>query len=353
MIKVAIIGAGRGGSSLIEILSNDPFVKIIGISETDRSAPGIKLARKLKIPTTARYTQFLNPQKVDIIIDVTGNPSVQGHLKQQVPDGVSVIGGSVAKFMWQLIDQQIRSKQETERHLLEYQSLYRLYMNETRHAIVEERSRIAMEIHDGLVQTLVGLNYKLDLCEELLQVNPPSGLQTLKETKTLLKSAIEEAREVIFNLKPLHGEKMELFTALQHHVKTFEHQSGVATDLKISGNESSLLPKSKIFLFRIIQEALSNIQKHSQAKRVQVRLQVNKSFLKAIIKDNGIGFSFSDVSRNPEKWASFGLGGIQERARLLGGTSEISSKSGKGTSISVRIPLPEKEPKLLETKTAK
>jgi two-component system sensor histidine kinase DegS len=350
MIKVAIIGAGRGGTSLIEILHNDPFVKIIGVAEIDPHAPGIKLAQKLSIPITTQYTRFLHPRKVDIIIDVTGNKSVERALLKQAPSGISVIGGSVAKFMWQLIDEQIRSKQETERHLLEYQSLYQLYMNETRHAIVEERTRIAMDIHDGLVQTLVGLNYRLDLCEELLNLNPPVGIQTLKETKVLLKNAIEEAREVIFNLKPLYLEKMELIPALKHHLKTFEGQYQIVSELKVQGTERKLLPRSKIFTFRIIQEALSNVQKHSKAKRVRIRVEIERTHLKAIIKDDGVGFDMEEVSKDPEKWASFGLKGIQKRARLLGGTAAISSKIGQGTTVTVHIPLPEKEPKILEAK---
>ena len=350
MIKVVIIGAGRGGTSLIEILHEDPFVKIVAVADTDRHAPGIKLAHRLGITSTVRYTQFLHPSKADIIIDVTGNPSVEEHLLKDTPPGVSVLGGSLAKFMWQLIDQQIRGKQETERHLLEYQSLYRLYLNETRHAIVEERARIAMEMHDGLVQTLVGLHYKLELCEELVHINSPSGLQTLRETRALLKGAIEETREVIFNLKPLYTEKMHLISSLKQHLKIFERQSGIAAEFAVRGDESRLLPRSKIFLFRTIQEALSNVQKHSQAKHVRVHLQVSKNLLKAVVKDDGIGFHFKEISRNPANWASFGLKGMQERARLLGGTTEISSKIKKGTTITVRIPLPEKEPKILETR---
>jgi two-component system sensor histidine kinase DegS len=350
MIKVAIIGAGRGGTSLIEILHNDPFVKIVGVADIDQHAPGIKLAQKLGIPITTEYTQFLHPRKADIIIDVTGNKSVERTLLKQAPSGISVIGGSVAKFMWQLIDEQIRSKQETERHLLEYQSLYQLYMNETRHAIIEERTRIAMDIHDGLVQTLVGLNYKMDLCEEFLNLNPPVGLQTFKETKILLKKAIEEAREVIFNLKPLYLEKMELIPALKHHLKTFQEQHQIMTELKVQGNEKKLQPRSKIFLFRIIQEALSNVQKHSKAKRVKIWIEIRRPHLKAIIKDDGVGFDLEEVSNDPEKWASFGLKGIQERTRLLNGTAEISSKIGQGTTVTIDIPLPEKEPKILETK---
>jgi two-component system sensor histidine kinase DegS len=350
MIKVGIIGAGRGGTSLIEILHNDPFVKIIGVADIDDRAPGIKLAEKLGIPVTTQYTQFLHPKKVDIIIDVTGNKSVEKALHKQVPVGISVIGGSVAKFMWQLIDQQIRSKQETERHMLEYQSLYQLYMNETRHAITEERTRIAMDIHDGLVQTLVGLNYKMDLCEELLHFNPQVGHQTFKETKVLLKKAIEEAREVIFNLKPLYLEKMELIPALKHHLKTFEGQYRIMSELTFKGSEKRLLPRSKIFLFRIIQEALSNVQKHSKAKWVKIHVEIGRTHLKAIIQDDGVGFDMEEVSKDPEKWASFGLKGIQERARLLGGTTEISSRVGQGTTVIVHIPLPVREPKILETK---
>lgn len=350
MIKVAVIGAGRGGTALIEILRNDPFVKVIGVADIDRRAPGIRLAQKLGIPTTTRYTQFLDPQKVDILIDVTGNSSVEKNLRTQAPPGISVIGGSVAKFMWQLIDQQIRSKQETERHLLEYQSLYQLYMNETRHAITEERTRIAMDIHDGLVQTLVGLHYKLDLCEELMNLNPTAGLQSLKETKLLLKNAIEEARQVIFNLKPFYAEKMALIPALRHHLKTFEKQYQISTQLKVEGDERRLLPRSKIFLFRIIQEALTNVQKHSKAKRVRIRLEIGKSHLNTVISDDGVGFNLEEISRNPEKWASFGLKGIQERARLLGGAVEISSRVGRGTTLTVQIPLPEKEPEILEAK---
>src|SRR3972149_8994752 len=104
MIKVAIIGAGRGGTSLIEILHNDPFVKIIGVAEIDRNAPGIKLAQKFGIPITTRYTQFLNSGKADIIIDVTGNQAVERTLLKQAPAGGSVVGGAGGQIIWQLVE---------------------------------------------------------------------------------------------------------------------------------------------------------------------------------------------------------------------------------------------------------
>ena len=349
MIKVAIIGAGRGGTSLMEILHHDPFVKVIGIADVEQDAPGIKLAKSLNIPVISRYIQFLNPRKTDIIIDVTGNPAVESDLFKNCPKGVSVIGGSVAKFMWQLIDQQIRSKADIERHMLEYQSLYHLYMKETRHAIVEERARIAMEMHDGLIQTLVGLNFKMDLGKDQMTLDPQRGMQTLKETQSILKSAIDEAREVIFNLKPLQGEEIELAASLKHHLKVFGKQNKVITELKVQGDENKVLARSKIFLFRIIQEALSNIQKHARANKVTVRMRIAKTFYQATILDNGVGFNPREISKDPGRWAAFGLKGIQQRARLLGGTAQISSKIRQGTTITVRVPLPEKELEVIET----
>ena len=346
MIRVAIIGAGRGGTSLIHILHNDPLVTIVGVADLDPHAPGMLLARQLKIPITTDYGRLLRRSKVDTIIDVTGNEEVAQALlalDPAVTAGLAVVGGPGAKFMWQLIDERIRSKEEIERHLREYQSLYRLYMREVRHAISEERTRIALDIHDGLVQTLAGLSYKLDLCQEFLTLDPARCARTLKETQGVLKSAIEEARQVVFNLKPLHFDRLDLHTALKHYAKTYAKQYRIATTVSLTGSEKNLYPKTKIFLFRIIQEALSNVQKHAGASRVHVGVDIEKTSLAATIRDNGRGFDLPEVSKDPEKWASLGLKGMSERARLLGGRVRIDTAPGKGTTIAVDIPLKNKE----------
>jgi two-component system sensor histidine kinase DegS len=341
---VAIIGAGRGGTSLIEIFHSDPLVKIRGVADIRSRASGILLARRLGIPTTADYQQLLRLKKVDILIDVTGNPKVdRSLLKIKRPD-LAVIGGPTAKFMWQLIEARIKSKEEIEKHLREYQALYGLYLREVQHAIAEERTRIALDIHDGLVQTLVGLNYKLDLCSELFQKDPPQSRVLILETRELLKVAIEEARQVVFNLRPLHFDRMELLPAIRNYLKTYARQYRIETDFKVRGDERRIPPRVKIFLFRIIQEALSNVQKHAKATRVGVDLSIGKSDLRTTLSDNGRGFDLEEVSAHPEKWASFGLKGIMERARLLGGTAVIDTKPGQGTKIVFRVPLDEKEP---------
>jgi two-component system, NarL family, sensor histidine kinase DegS len=341
--NVAIIGAGRGGTALMEIFANDPLVQIVGVAEIDPHAPGIALAKRLKIPVTRDYRKLLAMERVDLIIDVSGNAEIWQFLQDFHRMGVTIIGGASAKFMWELIEARIRATAEIEKTLNKYQSLYRLYVKETGTAVSEERTRIACEIHDGLVQSLAGVNFKLDLCQQLIRKNPKASLATIKESKAQLKLAIQEARQVIFNLRPLHYDKMELIPALTNYLKSYETQSRIKADFSLTGDEQILFPRTKIFLFRIIQEALSNVQKHAKATRVSIQLEIDLELLRVTITDNGVGFDMDAVLRDPEKWDHFGIKGILERARLVGGEGHITSKKGRGTKIVVEVPLVKKE----------
>jgi two-component system sensor histidine kinase DegS len=340
--RVAIIGAGQGGTSLIKIFHNDPLVRIIGVADVKSNAPGIRLAKRLHIPVTNDYRRLLRSKQADLVIDVTGNTRVEQELFAFKHPGVAVIGGASAKFMWQFIDERIKNQEEIEQHLFEYQSLYSLYVKETSLAISEERTRIALDIHDGLIQTLVGLAYRLDACEGLLSTGSAQDLKRFKESKDLLKAAIQEARSVIFNLRPLSFDKGGLIQALKNYLASYERQYHIKTGLKVSVEEKKMLPKLKVFLFRIIQEALSNVHRHSKAKKVWISLEMNHALLKTTIQDDGIGFDLRQVTRDPAKWVSFGLKGIKERCRLLNGTAAIESRSGHGTRITIKLPLEEK-----------
>jgi two-component system sensor histidine kinase DegS len=340
---VAIIGAGRGGTALLEIFAKDPLVKIVGIAEVNADAPGLELARKLRIPVTPRYQDLLEMPRVDLILDVSGNPDVARALEDFHRLGLTIIGGPSAKFMWQLIEARIRATAEIEKTLTKYQSLYRLYVKEAGAAVTEERTRIACEIHDGLVQVLAGVNFKLDLCQEMLEKKPAGTKPLLEEIKAQLKMAIQEARQVIFNLRPLHYDQMELIPALTNYLRSYETQYHIKTEFSISGDETELYPRTKIFLFRVMQEALSNVEKHAKADRVSVRLAIGTEKLTMTVADNGVGFDVGAVSKNPEKWDHFGLRGFMERARLVGGTATVDSKIGRGTRVEIEVPL-EKKP---------
>ena len=337
--QVAIIGAGRGGTSLIDIFYNDPLVKIVGIADIDPKAPGIQLAKRLGIPVTLDYHKLLRSKKVDLIIDVTGSRRVEEDLLKARRPSTAVVGGPSAKFMWQLIEERIRSKEEIERHLREYQTLYRLYVKEVQLAITEERTRIACDIHDGLVQTLVGLNYKLEFCQELMRQGSSSSLSVLEETKALLKSAIDEAREVVFNLRPIYLDKQRLVPTLRNYLKSFERQYRIKTHFSFLGSEERLSARAKIFLFRIVQEALANVHRHSRARKVDVLLDVANHRIHASVIDDGVGFDWKKLQRQSEKLSSFGVKGMRERAKLLGGTAVVESQVGEGTRVMVQIPI--------------
>lgn len=340
---MAIIGAGMGGTALLEIFHNDPLVQIIGIADINTHAPGIQLARKLRIPVTKNYKRLLKSKEADLVINVTGNPSIEEALQNALPAGMALIGGHSAKFMWQLIEERAKSKEKIERHLLEYQSLYRLYVKEVHLAVAKERTRIAYDIHDGLVQTLAGLNYHIEFCIDQIGKNPARAVTAIQKTQKLLKEGITEAREVVFNLRPIYLDKSGLYTALTKYMKTYEKQYKIKTTLKTTGSESVIQPEAKIFIFRIILEALANVQKHADATEVKVEVISQKGVLKASIIDNGVGFKTPKRKRRTESQTSFGLEAISERARLLGGEAAVLSRPGKGTEVSIEIPLPKEE----------
>ncbi|MGQ0811590.1 MAG: histidine kinase [Nitrospiraceae bacterium] len=341
--RVAIIGVGRGGTALMEIFATDPLVQIVGVAEINPYALGMDLAKQLKIPVMRDYRTLLHMKRIDLIIDVTGNSEVGRIVQDFRRKGVTVIGGGSAKFMWQLIEARIRATAEIEKTLNKYQSLYRLYVKESGAAVTEERTRIACEIHDGLIQSLAGVNFKIELCQQLVHKDPKASQATLRETKAQLKLAIQEARQVIFNLRPLQYDKMDLIPALTNYLKSYETQYRIKTKFSVAGDEDSLFPRTKIFLFRIVQEALSNVQKHAKADHVCIDLSIDREMLGVSITDNGVGFDMAAVLRDPEKWDHFGIRGILERARLVGGEGTIDSRKGQGTRIVVQVPLEDKE----------
>tara|TARA_B100000315_G_scaffold36188_1_gene30899 strand:- start:2272 stop:3423 length:1152 start_codon:yes stop_codon:yes gene_type:complete len=339
LTNVAIIGCGNGGKALMEMFAGDALVRIVGIAETSSTAVGLSLAKTLGIPIRKNFRTLLNSSNIDLVIDVSGNPTVEAALLNVTRSDMAIIGGPNAKYMWQLIDARIRAQQETEKQLNKYQHLARLYVKEAASAVSEERTRIACDIHDGLIQTLVGLNYKLDLCQTLSGQDSAQCLEVLTEIKTQLRSSIEEARYVIFNLRPLLSSQLDMIPAVKTYLKSFEAQARIKTTFCSKGYERALDSKTKIFLFRIIQESLSNVHKHAKATQVTVSVDIQSHRVLTTIEDNGIGFDAEMTFQNAFTWDSFGLRAIIERARIIGGDANIESQHGNGTRITVESPI--------------
>jgi len=341
---VAIIGGGHGGTALMEIFAEDPLVTVVGLSEIRPHTMGVRLAKKIGIPVLRRYQDLLKIKDVDLVIDVTGDPDVEKTLLEAHAPHLALVGGASAKFMWQLIEARIRASAEIENTLTRYQSLFRLYVKEEAEgAVDDERTRIACEIHDGLVQTLVGVSLKMERVRELVAEDPPKCLVLLNQTTVQLKHAIQEAREVVYNLRPGQYDHLAFIPALSNYLKAYEREHRIRTEFEGRGDESQLDPKAKVFVFRMVQEALSNVAKHAGATKVMVKVQLKKDVLEANVSDNGQGFDVKAEGQNPEKWDHFGVRSMMERARMLGGNVQWVSKSGTGTKVEISIPLVLKE----------
>jgi len=155
MIRIAIVGAGKGGTSLLEILSEDPTIKVTGIADRKKTAPGIRLANALGIPTTSDFTTLLN-KKNDIIINVTGSPDVEATLQSLRRHGTEILSGRSARLAWTLIDERQKSQRETEQLLSEYLLLYDLSLKLSSNENIAKLYAIVIDYATDLTRTPAG-----------------------------------------------------------------------------------------------------------------------------------------------------------------------------------------------------
>ncbi len=198
-----------------------------------------------------------------------------------------------------------------------------------------ERRRIARDLHDELGQLLTGLRLKLESVRKLCDDNELCG--KIDDTQLIAKRLDEGIDFLAWELRPAALDDLGLRAALVKYVKEWSHFAGVTAELLDSGiKRSRLTPEAETNLYRIAQEALNNVHKHAKAKRVEVSLEKRGSdLIILIISDDGKGFN---VKNKMNRGKGIGLIGMQERATLLGGTFEIESSPGNGTTVFVRVP---------------
>jgi signal transduction histidine kinase len=201
-------------------------------------------------------------------------------------------------------------------------------------AVLDERNRMAREIHDTLAQGFTGIVLQLEAAEESLSDSPSSTATHIDRARKLARESLAEARRSVWALRPSALEKRRLSDALRKEARMLSDEGRLQVTCHISGTDGELPIDVEEALLRICQESLTNIRRHAAATRVQVRLTVDKSQVKFTVRDDGIGFD-PDTTRE----GSFGLIGIVERARSCGGTAHISSNPGEGTLVEVVIPV--------------
>lgn len=202
----------------------------------------------------------------------------------------------------------------------------------------EERQRIARDIHDGSAQALTNAVIKTEVCEKLLDIDISRAKNEIQDLKKILRNSIKDIRGTIYNLHPMALDDIGLIPTIKRYLCNFQSETNIEVDFIILSKVELLDSTKSITLFRIIQEALNNVRKHSKATAVKIKLEMTRSSIRLFIEDNGIGFNLQalrDHKYNPNK--GFGLLNMKERVELLNGVFEITSNKNYGTKISINI----------------
>ncbi len=203
-----------------------------------------------------------------------------------------------------------------------------------------ERQRIARELHDGPGQMLTALGLGLAAASDSITHNPERGAQQLVKLKTMNTMVLHELQNLVVGLRPSVLDDLGLAPAMRGLIKEFETQMGVAIQFTVRGQPRRVQPELEIILFRITQEALTNVAKHAQAQVVNVELTLDCQEIQLLIQDDGCGFDPDEILRTGSKTRSgWGLLGIKERVDLVEGHCQILSQPGSGTMIQINIPM--------------
>lgn len=205
-----------------------------------------------------------------------------------------------------------------------------------------ERERLCLEVHDGVAQTLVSAFQHLQALKKVLEEAPASAqlspaLPLATRSAALVRQAIGEAREVIDKLEPATLKDLGLVATLRQKLRELQTETGYQVELK---NDAIKLPyPTEVALYRILYEAITNVRRHARSPRLEVEVRRSPGGVKMKVQDWGIGFKPHPSSGSPQ--GGIGLFSMRKRAELLGGTCQVTSAPGQGTTVLVEVPLSE------------
>ena len=198
----------------------------------------------------------------------------------------------------------------------------------------EERMRVAREIHDELGQALTAIKFGLSSMIPILTDDPQPHSDKIESLRQLADQTIQSMRRIATKLRPRILDELGLSPALEWAAEDFEARTGIKCRLELPADDIVVDPERATALFRIFQEALTNVTRHANATELQARLAREKGVLRLEVRDNGQGFDEKQLSGR----RSLGILGMQERALILGGEFTITSAPGRGTTVKVQIP---------------
>jgi two-component system sensor histidine kinase UhpB len=217
----------------------------------------------------------------------------------------------------------------------------RAYSAKIFESIENERRRIGRELHDETSQSLAAALLDLDLAEKALAPGSTAAGARIGAARQLIRHGLSQVRLLIHDLRPSMLDDFGLVPALRWYVQSHLRQVGLDVEIDLPEDNKRLPSEVETALYRIAQESLGNVARHSRATRALLSLQLQPGYAALQVTDNGVGFDPHDVILDREGRYGVGLLSIGERAELLGGTVRITSEPGHGTQVHVVIPMPD------------
>jgi two-component system sensor histidine kinase UhpB len=233
------------------------------------------------------------------------------------------------------LEAQARAQQEVERR----EALQTELLRRTVSAQEAERARIARELHDETGQTLTALNYQVAALRSSLSNGGTAVSEVVEKLNDLASQALDDLRLLVTDLRPAQLDDLGLVAAVHWLADQARERLGLDVTVTVEGRKTRLLPEVETALFRVTQEALTNVSRHANVEAAQVQLAYAESTITLEVIDEGAGFDAHELSLLTEREA-WGIAGMQERAAAIGGEIDLLSAPGQGTVVRVVIPRP-------------
>jgi signal transduction histidine kinase len=334
--ELPVIILTTGGESRLNRLLELAASAAGAVTLLERPISSITLLRSVEVALHSRRRQF---QLRDLLKELLGSQTELRHAHEQLANRARQLEGLVQERTTKLVEsnEKLRSEiSERERAEAAREALRRQLIR----AQEEERRRIARELHDQMGQGLTVLNLGL---KSLHEAAPPKLQELVRPLQKLGTQTAHDLHRVALELRPAALDDLGLVKAVRNLVEMWSAHSGIAVDVETTRYVSNgVSAEVKTTLYRVIQEALNNVAKHSGAKRASVIIQCTAGDVQTIIEDDGRGFDTAGPRLKADHKGGLGLRGIEERLSGLCGTLQIESAPGQGTTLIARIPIPKK-----------
>ncbi|HSW09584.1 MAG TPA: histidine kinase [Bacillota bacterium] len=269
---------------------------------------------------------------------VEGTRHLGSHLSHRLPDSGRDELGDLARALNRMAAQIQSSRREALEAAREAGEERERSVRRREIAVLEERNRLAREIHDTLAQGLTAMVLQLETAEDALADEPAQARSLMLRARQLARDSLQEARRSVWNLRPQALELGGLASGLAGLARHLE-EAGIAVELRVPDLEPP--PAAAEALYRIAQEALANVRRHSRATRAELSLVAREGGVELRVADNGRGFT-GDIPQSPT--GGFGMWAMRERAREAGGRLTVTGAPGAGTTVAAWLPLEGGEP---------